>query len=460
MVVIAYSVVISMVLALFWPVVQTGINNFGIWIANSSETSPVLAPFIYGTLERLLLPFGLHHMLTIPMNYTSFGGTYTIATGVNAGSEVFGQDPLWLAWANDLINFKKAGDMAAYNNLLATVTPARFKVGQMIGATGLLLGIALAMYRRVDADKRKNYKSMFISTALAVFLTGVTEPLEFMFMFCAIPLYIVYAILQGCAFAMAGIIHLRLHSFGNLEFITRIPMSLQAGLGGDIINFVLCVVAFFLIGYFVAYFMIGKLNLATPGRLGNYTDDNANDAAADTKTEKKADKKADNGQAERIIALLGVIVLPITSGDTALRALRLSLSETLHIDQSTNGKRIKLAVPVFALVIAILVFAKTNADGFNILWRYFAWANQTLSLFAFLSITAWMFENGKGKWAWMPMIPGCFYTFICVTYIANAHIGFNIPWTPAYIIGVACAVAYVVACCMYGKKRAAKLLAK
>ena len=299
MVVIGYSVVISIVLSLFWPVVQTGINNFGIWIANSSETSPILAPFIYGTLERLLLPFGLHHMLTIPMNYTSFGGTYTIATGVNAGSQVFGQDPLWLAWANDLINFKKAGDMAAYNNLLATVTPARFKVGQMIGATGLLLGIALAMFRRVDADKRANYKSMFISTALAVFLTGVTEPLEFMFMFCAMPLYIVYALLQGCAFAMAGIIHLRLHSFGNLEFITRIPMSLQAGLGGDIINFVLCVAAFFVIGYFVAYFMIGKLKLATPGRLGNYTDDNADDTAA------KTEKKSDNGQAKRIIALLG-----------------------------------------------------------------------------------------------------------------------------------------------------------
>ena len=306
MVVIAYSVVISIVLALFWPVVQTGINNFGIWIANSSETSPVLAPFIYGTLERLLLPFGLHHMLTIPMNYTSFGGTYTIATGVNAGSQVFGQDPLWLAWANDLINFKKAGDMAAYNNLLATVTPARFKVGQMIGATGLLLGTALAMYRRVDADKRAKYKSMFISTALAVFLTGVTEPLEFMFMFCAMPLYIVYAVLQGCAFAMAGIIHLRLHSFGNLEFITRIPMSLQAGLGGDIINFVICVIAFFAIGYFVAYFMIGKLNLATPGRLGNYTDDNAaDDSAADANASNKTDAKSGNSQAERIIALLG-----------------------------------------------------------------------------------------------------------------------------------------------------------
>ena len=302
MMVIVYSVVISLVLALFWPLVQTGINSFGIWIANSSATSPVLAPFVYGTLERLLLPFGLHHMLTIPMNYTSFGGTYTIATGVNAGSQVFGQDPLWLAWANDLINFKKSGDMAAYNNLLTTVTPARFKVGQMIGATGLLLGIALAMYRRVDADKRAKYKSMFISTVLAVFLTGVTEPLEFMFMFCAMPLYVVYAILQGCAFAMAGIIHLRLHSFGNLEFITRIPMSLQAGLGGDIINFVICVIVFFAIGYFVAYFMIGKFKLATPGRLGNYTDDNA-----DENTAENTGASAGNGnsQAERIIALLG-----------------------------------------------------------------------------------------------------------------------------------------------------------
>ena len=128
------------------------------------------------------------------------------------------------------------------------------------------------------------------------------------------------------------------------------------------------------------------------------------------------------------------------------------------IDQIVTNRI--LALPIFALVIGILVFAKTNADGFNILWRYFAWANQTLSLFAFLCITAWMFENGKGKWAWIPMIPGCFYTFICVTYIANAHIGFNIPWTPAYIIGVVCAIAYVVGCCVYGKKRAAKLLAK
>lgn len=302
LVVILWSVIISLILAVVWPVVQLGINSFGMWIANYSSSSPVLAPFIYGTLERLLLPFGLHHMLTIPMNYTSFGGTYMIQTGANIGSEVFGQDPLWLAWVTDLINFKNQGDMDSYNNLLESVTPARFKVGQMIGATGLLLGVALAMFRRVDKDKRKKYRSMFVSTALAVFLTGVTEPIEFMFMFCAIPLYIVYAILQGCAFALAGIFDLRLHSFGNLELITRIPMSLKAGLGGDIINFIIAVIVFFAVGYFVAYYMIGKFKFATPGRLGNYSDNN--DDMAISSSDSKNTGKSD-GQPERIIALLG-----------------------------------------------------------------------------------------------------------------------------------------------------------
>ena len=295
--IIFYSTIVALIMALIWPVVQAGINAFGIWIAGSSATSPILAPFIYGTLERLLLPFGLHHMLTIPMNYTSFGGTYLIQTGVNAGTEVFGQDPLWLAWITDLIHFRDAGNISAYENLLLTVTPARFKVGQMIGSSGLLIGFALAMYRRVDADKRRDYRSMFLSAALAVFLTGVTEPLEFMFMFCALPLYIVYALLQGCAFAAAGIIDLRLHSFGNLEFATRVPMSLRAGLQGDILNFLICCVVFLVIGYFVAYFMIGRFRYATPGRLGNYTDEKEEPI--------HEDKTSSNTQAERIITLLG-----------------------------------------------------------------------------------------------------------------------------------------------------------
>lgn len=311
-VVILYSTIISLILAVVWPFIQGGINSFGIWIANSSNSSPFVAPFIYGTLERLLLPFGLHHMLTIPMNYTSFGGTYITQTGINAGTPVFGQDPLWLAWVGDLINFKSAGNMEAYNNLLTTVTPARFKVGQMIGASGTLLGIALAMYKLTDKDKRKKYKSVFFSAALAVFLTGVTEPLEFMFVFAAPVLYVVYAVIQGLSFGMSDIIHLRLHSFGNIELATRIPMAVSAGLIGDIINFLICCVVFFVIGYFVAYFLIKKLNLATPGRMGNYIDDEAGEdtpAEAQTQTPKASDQgktsDSEKSQAEKIIDLLG-----------------------------------------------------------------------------------------------------------------------------------------------------------
>ncbi len=298
MVVILWSVIVSIILAFVWPVIQGGINSFGIWIANSSTTSPVLAPFVYGTLERLLIPFGLHHMLTIPMNYTTFGGTYTILTGINSGSKVFGQDPLWLAWVTDLVNLKTLGDMEQYNNLLTTITPARFKVGQMIGSSGLLIGITVAMYKNTDNDKKAKYKSMFISTIIAVLLTGVTEPLEFMFMFAAFPLYVIYAILQGLAFASAGVVNLRLHSFGNLEFLTRIPMSVKAGLTGDIINFIVAIIIFFIVGYLVANFMIKKFNYATIGRLGNYIEEENNEDTIKTSVSKDT-------QATRIITLLG-----------------------------------------------------------------------------------------------------------------------------------------------------------
>ena len=160
------------------------------------------------------------------------------------------------------------------------------------------------------------------------------------------------------------------------------------------------------------------------------------------------------GNVGGIIALLGVIVLPITSGDTALRGLRLTIADTLHIDQSTNGKRLGLSAIIFALVAGILVWAKTSPSGFSILWRYFAWSNQTLALFAFAAITVWMFENGKAKWVWMPLIPGTFYAFITLTFIVNAKIGFNVPWTMAYIVGGILAVAYCAVLIVYGKKRA------
>ena len=330
--VILYSTIVALVMCVVWPVIQGAINAFGVWIANSGKTSPFIAPFIYGTLERLLLPFGLHHMITIPMNYTSFGGTYTIMTGVSAGSKVYGQDPLWLAWVTDLINLKSAGHMSQYHHLLTTVTPARFKVGQMIGATGLLGGISYAMYKNVDDDKKPAYKSMFVSTYLATFLTGVTEPIEFMFMFCALPLYLVYAVLQGCAFALADLVHLRVHSFGNIEFLTRLPMSIKAGLGGDCINFVIACVVFLFIGYFVANFMIKKFHFATPGRLGNYEGVSSDDEAPG------ASAHEGSAQIEAIIDLLGGRD-NIVDVDACMTRLRVTVKDVNKVHEYEDWKK-------------------------------------------------------------------------------------------------------------------------
>ena len=331
-VVILRSAIAAIVLAAFWPVVQTGINNFGIWIANSQETAPVLAPFLYGTLERLLLPFGLHHMLTIPMNYTALGGTYEILTGAAKGTQVFGQDPLWLAWVTDLVNLK-GSNADQYQHLLTTITPARFKVGQMIGSFGILMGVIVAIYRNVDADKKHQYKGMMIATALATFLTGVTEPIEYMFMFIATPLYLVYALVQGAAFAMADIVHLRMHSFGSIEFLTRTPLAINAGLGMDIINFIWVTVLFAVIMYFIANFMIKKFNYATPGRNGNYeTAEGASEDAAPGET-----KVAAASQAVNIINLLGGRA-NIVDVDACMTRLRVTVKDTDRVGTEEQWK--------------------------------------------------------------------------------------------------------------------------
>ena len=331
-VVILRSAIAAIVLAAFWPVVQTGINNFGIWIANSQETAPVLAPFLYGTLERLLLPFGLHHMLTIPMNYTALGGTYDILTGAAKGTQVFGQDPLWLAWVTDLVNLKGT-DASHYQQLLDTVHPARFKVGQMIGSFGILMGVIVAIYRNVDADKKHQYKGMMIATALATFLTGVTEPIEYMFMFIATPLYLVYAVVQGAAFAMADIVHLRVHSFGSIEFLTRTPLAINAGLGMDIVNFIWVTVLFAVIMYFIANFMIKKFNYATPGRNGNYeTAEGASEGAASGET-----KVAAASQAVNIINLLGGRA-NIVDVDACMTRLRVTVKDADRVGTEEQWK--------------------------------------------------------------------------------------------------------------------------
>ena len=329
-VVILRSAIAAIVLSVLWPLVQTGINNFGIWIANSQENAPILAPFLYGTLERLLLPFGLHHMLTIPMNYTALGGTYEILTGAAKGTQVLGQDPLWLAWITDLVNLKGT-DATHYQQLLNTVHPARFKVGQMIGSFGILMGVIAAIYRNVDSDKKHKYKGMMIATALATFLTGVTEPIEYMFMFIATPLYLVYSLVQGAAFAMADVVNLRMHSFGSIEFLTRTPIAISAGIGMDIVNFVWVSILFAVIMYFIANFMIQKFNYATPGRNGNYE---TAEASEESSSEVKV---AEDSQAVNIINLLGGRA-NIVDVDACMTRLRVTVKDADKVGDAEQWK--------------------------------------------------------------------------------------------------------------------------
>ena len=333
-VVIVRSALTALVLSALWPVVQSGINGFGVWIANSQSTAPVLAPFLFGTLERLLLPFGLHHMLTIPINYTQLGGSYQVLTGAAKGTTVFGQDPLWLAWVTDLVNLKKA-DPSQYQHLLKAYVPARFKVGQMIGSFGILMGIVVAIYRNVDPDKKEKYKGMLVATALATFLTGVTEPIEYMFMFIATPLYLIYAFVQGAAFAMADLVHLRVHSFGSIEFLTRTPMAINAGLALDIFNFVWVTVLFGFIMYFIANFMIKKFNYATPGRNGNY-EQNDDAPSGDGATAGAATSSA-SSQVINIINLLGGRA-NIVDVDACMTRLRVTVKDAEKVGTEEQWK--------------------------------------------------------------------------------------------------------------------------
>ena len=161
------------------------------------------------------------------------------------------------------------------------------------------------------------------------------------------------------------------------------------------------------------------------------------------------------GSVGGIIAVIGIIVLPITSGDTALRSLRLIVSDAMKIDQSKKRNRLGVSLVIFVIVAAVLVFAKMNAGGFNILWRYFAWANQTIAVFAFAMISVYMMRNKQPFF--MALIPGMFYMFIISSFILNASIGFNLSWTISYAIAGVLTLAYGAAVIYCGRKNISEL---
>nr|WP_255648187.1 PTS transporter subunit EIIC [Pseudalkalibacillus hwajinpoensis] len=238
------SIFLAMAMMVVWPPIQTGINAVANVIANGS-TNPLYIG-LYGFLERVLIPTGLHHIWYAPFLWTSLGGTTEVA-----GSMVSGDQYIFLAQIAEGVD----------------VTAGRFMAGKFPVIMFGLVGAALAMYRQADKNNRPVVKGMLIAAAGTAFLTGITEPIEFTFLFVAPVLFFVHAILAGISFAVTYMLDVHLGWAGGSGLIDFVLVNAIPGTNNWWMNLVLGAV-FFFIYYFTFSFAIKKWDLATPGRGG------------------------------------------------------------------------------------------------------------------------------------------------------------------------------------------------
>ena len=135
-----------------------------------------------------------------------------------------------------------------------------------------------------------------------------------------------------------------------------------------------------------------------------------------------------------ILAMLGVVAAPITSGDTALRSARLIIADFIHFEQRSIKRRLIISVPMFLVCIALLLWQVENPDGFNVIWQYFGWSNQTLAVFTLWTITVYLLKNGKPYY--FMLIPALFMTTVCATFLFVSKQAFGMPETVGYLLGV------------------------
>lgn len=161
------------------------------------------------------------------------------------------------------------------------------------------------------------------------------------------------------------------------------------------------------------------------------------------------------GVAGGILAILGVVAAPITSGDTAFRSARLIIAEFLGMEQRSIRRRLYICVPMFLVAVAMLVWQMKNPDGFNVIWQYFGWANQTLSVFTLWTLTVYLVR--ERKLYWLTLIPALFMTVVCSTFLFVSPQAFHLDPTLGYSLGAVVLVVAVAWFCTWKMKESAKM---
>ena len=238
--------VVGIAMFYIWPVVQSGIAALGALVLASGYAGT----FIYGLLERALIPFGLHHVFYMPFWQTAVGGTAIID-----GVTVTGAQNIFFA------------ELASKATTVFSVSATRFMAGKFPFMMFGLPGAALAMYQCAKPEKKKAAGGLLLSAALTAFLTGITEPLEFTFIFVALPMYAVHCVLAGLSFMLMHILNVGVGMTFSGGFIDLVLFGVMQGNAKTHWMWVVVVGAVYFVLYYIIFrFMISKFNYKTPGR--------------------------------------------------------------------------------------------------------------------------------------------------------------------------------------------------
>ena len=326
---------VGAVLAFAWPVVQDGISMLSTFVKNAGP----FGTFLYGLIERALIPFGLHHVFYTPFWYGSFVEANVLVNGsiqtvAGANTAYFVQ----LSSMTDLVG-ASASTMSEIVNGTTRFMAGKFPL-MMFG----LPGAALAMYKAANPSKRKVVGSLLATAALTSFLTGITEPLEFTFLFVAPVLYVVHCVLAGLAYMLMGVLNVFIgmtFSGGFIDYALFGLLPAGAGVPTKWLTVLLVGIVYFIVYYFVFYFMITKFNLKTPGR-----DENEGETKLYTKadfqnskggaTEAAAPKTSGKGEiaekAPLVLAALGGEE-NIVSVDACITRLRVEVKDKANVNK-------------------------------------------------------------------------------------------------------------------------------